>query len=109
MRYAIIAVIIVAIGLIIGVVGAATYDQIDADDPQPEVLSGTELTIEDWIACRDQINADNEASGSGAPKLTALPSLIDGEWRFAGVLGGEFYSCQGTGLAENGGRVIPTP
>lgn len=61
------------------------------------VLSGRELTIEDWIRCRDQNNADNEASGSGAPELTALPSLIDGEWRFAGVLGGEFYSCQGMG------------
>jgi len=94
MRYAIVAVIVVAFGIIGSLIA---YDQIAADDPQPEVLSGTELTIEDWQGC---LAFQNELRAQrGDPPLTILPTQReDGEWTFN--VGdeelnpsGDFYSC----------------
>lgn len=121
MKY-ILIVVLVLVGLSGVILMAGAVQNITADDPSfatiawageevkdtngDGVLSGRELTIDDWIRCRDQNNADNEASGSDAPKLTVLPTQReDGEWTFNGGNKelnptGEFYSC---------GRVIPTP
>lgn len=88
MRYAIITAVVV-IAAFVG--GMLVYVVTLADDPHPEVLSGTELTIEDWQECLAFLNEGRAARGE--PTTTTLPTLIDGEWRFAGAQGGDFYSC----------------
>lgn len=101
MRYLIIGASGLAMIVAAVVVLAVAVTSITADDPHPEVLSGTELTIEDWQECLAFLNESRERNGE--PTTTTLPSLgADGEWHFAGAEGGEFYSC-------SGGRVIPTP
>lgn len=94
MRYAIIGVAALAL---LGGLAFAGYTIADDDDPR--VLSGTELTIEDWIRCRDEANEMNRKVGASVKVLTVLPTQReDGEWTFnvgnkALNPGGEFYSC----------------
>lgn len=94
-------IILVVLAVLVGVATFGILTVTQADDPHPEVLSGAELTIEDWQECLAFLNEGRARNGE--PTTTALPSLgADGEWHFAGSQGSEFYGC-------SGGRVIPTP
>lgn len=60
------------------------------------ILSGRELTIEDWIRCRDRVN--EMAVREGRKTTETLPELVDDQWAFqvgnkAKNPDGAFYSC----------------
>jgi len=99
MKYGIAASMIAAVVVVVGLTFIAGGT---AEDDNPNVLSGTELTIDDWKACRAEVNARREKYG-GDP-IEELPVLKeDGQWHFSGKPGGAIYSC---GTLRGGGPEV---
>jgi hypothetical protein len=85
-----IGVFAAALLVVVGVTVATVVTQ--ADDSDDKALTGTELTIEDWKRCRDEVNEARARRGD--PPIEDLPTLgSDGQWHFNAQAGGSFYSC----------------
>jgi hypothetical protein len=101
MRYGVAAIIVV----VVAVIGLTFIAISTAEDDKPDVLTGNELTIEDWKACLVEVNA--ERALFGAEPIEELPVLKeDGQWHFSGQAGGAIYSC---GKFRGGGPDYSSP
>jgi hypothetical protein len=88
MKYGVAAITVI----VVAAVGMTFIAISTAEDDMPNVLTGTEITIEDWETCLAEVNADRERFG--AEPLKELPVLKeDGQWHFSGQVGGAIYSC----------------
>jgi hypothetical protein len=89
MRYAVAAAIILAVVVVVGLTFIARSI---AEDDNPHVLTGSEITLADWKACLAEVNADREKRG--AEPIEELPVLKeDGQWHFNAQDGGAIYTC----------------